>query len=313
MLDPRCRHHASSCPRRHEAGADGTSAPRGVPQGSGSVVEHRSPNRRLGLSPSGPASHVWYVHERAPSRRLPVFRWCLPRHRKHPMEEGTVTELVPPRHRPPGKVAAKSGNPMSRFFASIRFFIRHRSSTNCARSSAPPAAKTTTPLVVIVFVTFMMAMVSGWTSGFKLVGLVLGPDRPAHPHIRTPTVSKEGSPVSDQWTTDETDETLVVDSFIVDLPTAAVVRARPPRRVGSQSRASAQPTPTLPSVATPAAGRWNDEADVDETVEGVDRVRRADCRHAEPAVDPIKASRDDLASKFATGTSSTCMPATRTA
>ena len=85
-----------------------------------------------------------------------------------------MTELGSPRHRPP-KVAAKSGNPVSRFFASIGLFIRQildelRKVVRPTRSELWNYT-----LVVIVFVTFMMAMVSGLDFGFsKLVGLVFG-------------------------------------------------------------------------------------------------------------------------------------------
>ncbi|HPF77488.1 MAG TPA: preprotein translocase subunit SecE [Phycicoccus elongatus] len=73
------------------------------------------------------------------------------------------------------KVAAKSGNPVSRFFASIGLFIRQildelRKVVRPTRSELWNYT-----LVVIVFVTFMMAMVSGLDFGFsKLVGLVFG-------------------------------------------------------------------------------------------------------------------------------------------
>jgi preprotein translocase subunit SecE len=87
-----------------------------------------------------------------------------------------VTELGSPRDTGrTKKVAAKSGNPVSRFFASIGLFIRQildelRKVVRPTRSELWNYT-----LVVIVFVTFMMAMVSGLDFGFsKLVGLVFG-------------------------------------------------------------------------------------------------------------------------------------------
>jgi len=87
-----------------------------------------------------------------------------------------VTELGSPRDTGrTKKVAAKSGNPVSRFFASIGLFIRQildelRKVVRPTRSELWNYT-----LVVIVLVTFMMAMVSGLDFGFsKLVGLVFG-------------------------------------------------------------------------------------------------------------------------------------------
>jgi len=87
-----------------------------------------------------------------------------------------VTELGSPRDTGrTKKVAAKSGNPVTRFFASIGLFIRQildelRKVVRPTRSELWNYT-----LVVIVFVTFMMAMVSGLDFGFsKLVGLVFG-------------------------------------------------------------------------------------------------------------------------------------------
>jgi preprotein translocase subunit SecE len=87
-----------------------------------------------------------------------------------------VTELGSPRDTGrTKKVAAKSGNPVSRVFASIGLFIRQildelRKVVRPTRSELWNYT-----LVVIVFVTFMMAMVSGLDFGFsKLVGLVFG-------------------------------------------------------------------------------------------------------------------------------------------
>ena len=87
-----------------------------------------------------------------------------------------MTELGSPRDTGRAKkVAAKSGNPVSRFFASIGLFIRQildelRKVVRPTRSELWNYT-----LVVIVFVTFMMAMVSGLDFGFsKLVGLVFG-------------------------------------------------------------------------------------------------------------------------------------------
>ncbi|CCH71216.1 preprotein translocase subunit SecE [Phycicoccus elongatus] len=87
-----------------------------------------------------------------------------------------MTELGSPRDTGrTKKVAAKSGNPVSRFFASIGLFIRQildelRKVVRPTRSELWNYT-----LVVIVFVTFMMAMVSGLDFGFsKLVGLVFG-------------------------------------------------------------------------------------------------------------------------------------------
>ena len=87
-----------------------------------------------------------------------------------------MTELGSPRDTGrTKKVAAKSGNPVSRFFASIGLFIRPildelRKVVRPTRSELWNYT-----LVVIVFVTFMMAMVSGLDFGFsKLVGLVFG-------------------------------------------------------------------------------------------------------------------------------------------
>ena len=87
-----------------------------------------------------------------------------------------MTELGSPRDTGrTKKVAAKSGNPVSRFFASIGLFIRQildelRKVVRPTRSELGNY----TP-VVIVFVTFMMAMVSGLDFGFsKRVGLVFG-------------------------------------------------------------------------------------------------------------------------------------------
>ena len=73
-----------------------------------------------------------------------------------------MTELGSPRDTGrTKKVAAKSGNPVSRFFASIGLFIRQildelRKVVRPTRSELWNYT-----LVVIVFVTFMMAMVSG--------------------------------------------------------------------------------------------------------------------------------------------------------
>ena len=87
-----------------------------------------------------------------------------------------MTELGSPRDTGrTKKVAAKRGNPVSRFFASIGLFIRQildelRKVVRPTRSELWNYT-----LVVIVFVTFMMAMVSGLDFGFsKLVGLVFG-------------------------------------------------------------------------------------------------------------------------------------------
>ena len=87
-----------------------------------------------------------------------------------------MTELGSPRDTGrTKKVAAKSGNPVTRFFASIGLFIRQildelRKVVRPTRSELWNYT-----LVVIVFVTFMMAMVSGLDFGFsKLVGLVFG-------------------------------------------------------------------------------------------------------------------------------------------
>ena len=87
-----------------------------------------------------------------------------------------MTELGSPRDTGrTKKVAAKSGNPVSRFFASIGLFIRQildelRKVVRPTRSELWNYT-----LVVIVFVTFMMAMVFGLDFGFsKLVGLVFG-------------------------------------------------------------------------------------------------------------------------------------------
>ena len=87
-----------------------------------------------------------------------------------------MTELGSPRDTGrTKKVAAKIGNPVSRFFASIGLFIRQildelRKVVRPTRSELWNYT-----LVVIVFVTFMMAMVSGLDFGFsKLVGLVFG-------------------------------------------------------------------------------------------------------------------------------------------
>lgn len=87
-----------------------------------------------------------------------------------------MTELGSPRDTGrTKKVAAKSGNPVSRFFASIGLFIRQI--LDELRKVVRPTRSElwNYPLVVIVFVTFMMAMVSGLDFGFsKLVGLVFG-------------------------------------------------------------------------------------------------------------------------------------------
>ena len=87
-----------------------------------------------------------------------------------------MTELGSPRDTGrTKKVAAKSGNPVSRFFASIGLFIRQM--LDELRKVVRPTRSElwNYTLVVIVFVTFMMAMVSGLDFGFsKLVGLVFG-------------------------------------------------------------------------------------------------------------------------------------------
>ena len=87
-----------------------------------------------------------------------------------------MTELGSPRDTGrTKKVAAKSGNPVSRFFASIGLFIR-QILDELRRVVRPTRSELWNyTLVVIVFVTFMMAMVSGLDFGFsKLVGLVFG-------------------------------------------------------------------------------------------------------------------------------------------
>ena len=58
--------------------------------------------------------------------------------------------------------------------------------------------------------------------------------------------------MSDQWTTDETDETLVVDEVIVDTDRGPVVEGEVTRRVTCTP--APRPTP-LPSVATPTRRR----------------------------------------------------------
>ena len=87
-----------------------------------------------------------------------------------------MTELGSPRDTGrTKKVAAKSGNPVSRFFASIGLFIRQI--LDELRKVVRPTRRElwNYTLVVIVFVTFIMAMVSGLDFGFsKLVGLVFG-------------------------------------------------------------------------------------------------------------------------------------------
>ena len=87
-----------------------------------------------------------------------------------------MTELGTPRNTGRGtKAAARRGNPVSRFFGSIALFVRQildelRKVVRPTRSELWNYT-----LVVIVFVTFMMALVSALDYGFgKLVGLVFG-------------------------------------------------------------------------------------------------------------------------------------------
>jgi preprotein translocase subunit SecE len=86
-----------------------------------------------------------------------------------------VTEVGQRRNAGRPKKGAKSGNPVSRFFASIGLFISQildelRKVVRPTRSELWNYT-----LVVIVFVTFMMALVSALDFGFsKLVGLIFG-------------------------------------------------------------------------------------------------------------------------------------------
>ena len=87
-----------------------------------------------------------------------------------------MTELGSPRDTGrTKKVAAKSGNPVSRFFASIGLFIRQildelRKVVRPTRSELWQYT-----LVVIVFVSVMMALVAALDFGFnRLVKLVFG-------------------------------------------------------------------------------------------------------------------------------------------
>lgn len=86
-----------------------------------------------------------------------------------------MTDVGTPRTGRPAKGAAKSGNPISRWFASLALFVRQildelRKVVRPTRSELWNYT-----LVVIVFVTVMMAMVSALDFGFsKLIGLVFG-------------------------------------------------------------------------------------------------------------------------------------------
>ena len=75
----------------------------------------------------------------------------------------------------PAKGKERGGNPISRWYRASRCSSA-RSSTSCARSSGPRATSCWNyTLVVIVFVSFMMALVSVLDLGFsRLVALVFG-------------------------------------------------------------------------------------------------------------------------------------------
>lgn len=103
--------------------------------------------------------------------------------------------------------------------------------------------------------------------------------------------------MSDQWTTDETDETLVVDEVIVDTDRGPVVEGEVTPAGDLHARAQADADAAF-GGDTDKAENAEDEADVvDETVEESTGEVDAD-GDVEPAVDPIKAFKDDLASKF---------------
>ena len=103
--------------------------------------------------------------------------------------------------------------------------------------------------------------------------------------------------MSDQWTTDETDETLVVDEVIVDTDRGPVVEGEVTPAGDLHARAQADADAAF-GGDTDKAENADDEADVvDETVEESTGEVDAD-GDVEPAVDPIKAFKDDLASKF---------------
>ena len=76
--------------------------------------------------------------------------------------------------------------------------------------------------------------------------------------------------MSDQWTTDETDETLVVDEVIVDTDRGPVVEGEVTPAGDLHARAQADADAAF-GGDTDKAENADDEADVvDETVEGVE-------------------------------------------
>ncbi len=77
--------------------------------------------------------------------------------------------------RPATRKGAKQGNPVSRFFASVALFVR-QILDELRKVVRPTRAELWQyTLVVIVFVTVMMLIVSGLDFGFsRLVGLVFG-------------------------------------------------------------------------------------------------------------------------------------------
>ncbi len=91
------------------------------------------------------------------------------------VEEGTVTDVGHPRTARPSQGKAAGGNPVSRLFGRLGLFISQilDELRKVVRPTRNELWQYT--LVVIVFVTVMMALTAGLDLGFsKLVALVFG-------------------------------------------------------------------------------------------------------------------------------------------